>query len=111
MPLVNTYYHNPGHEPGLVVAIIPLKKYIAEILSGERELLVDDVSVRLIKSLGQGMMADVELDIIAATSPNRVEQQDQICAAVREHVLEQLPDISDAKVWLSLSELGYSFDG
>ena len=111
MPPVNVYYRNAAHEQALIDATDPLRDCVARLLStSERSLVRDEVSVRILKSLGQGMLADIEMDIAAASNPSRIQKQDEICGSVRDFIVSQVPDLADAKVWLSLHELGYSFD-
>lgn len=111
MPPVNLYYRNPEHASSLVSCVEPLREHVASQLSStERMLNSNEVSVRMINALGSGMLADVEIDILAASNPTRVEQQDVICSNVRDFVMSQIPGLKDARVWLVLSELGYSFD-
>jgi hypothetical protein len=111
MPPVNLYYRRDEYAPLLEDTADQLRDCVAEQLSTEKLTLTrNEVSVRTIRSLGKGMLADVEMDILAAPHPGRVERQDEICAAVRDFMLSQIPGLHDTKVWLSLQELGYSFD-
>lgn len=110
MPPVNLYYRNPEQEQDLIEATEPLRDHVADELSSpERTLVRDQVSVRIIQSSGRGMLADVEMDILAAPNVDRTERQDEICDSVRAFIINQIPGLQDAKVWLSLQELGYSF--
>lgn len=109
MPTVNTFFRNEAHLPQLEAMAPPLKEFVAEQLTcGDRALRSDEVSVRLLHSLGKGMLADIELDISAAPYPERVERQDEICRNVRDFVMANHKGLQDAQVWLSLNELGHS---
>jgi hypothetical protein len=111
MPTVNVFYHNEEHEPQLVAATNPLKEFVAEQLTcGDISLAPDEVSVRILRSIGNGMLADVEMDMTAAAYSERVEKQDEICLNVRTFAMGQMPDVSDMKVWLNLHELGHSLE-
>ena len=111
MPTVNLYYRRQEHEPQIADAIDPLKIYLAERLTcGEIALSPEEVSIRGIRvALGNGMIADVEMDITAASFKDRVEEQDQICLDTQAVAKEHIPDADDIKVWLNLHELGHSF--
>lgn len=91
MPPVNSYFRDPAHRAELVAGIKPLKEHVAKELSAERALSPNEVSVRIIEAIGDGMLADVELDIVAEVSPSKVAREDAICASVREYVLDQHP--------------------
>jgi hypothetical protein len=110
MPPVNAYYRNNAHERDLAaIADGPLQTCIAEQLTcKDRGLQPNEISVRLIRALGGGMLAPIELDIFAAPYEERVERQDEICLEVRRFVLANVTGLYDANVWLSLSELGHS---
>jgi hypothetical protein len=111
MPTINLFYQNQEHEPQLEAMTDPLKEYVAEQLTCEDITLgSDEVSVRLLRSLGKGMLADVEMDITAAPYAERVEKQDEICLNVRKFTMDQIPDVADVKVWLNLHELGHSWE-
>ncbi len=110
MPTINTYFRNEALQNDLIaLADGPLQSYVAEQLTCEEiKLAPGNVTVRLMRSIGKGMLAPVEMDIVAAPYPERVERQDEICLNVRQFVLDYVHDLYDAKVWLPLSELGHS---
>jgi hypothetical protein len=111
MPTVNTYFEDEGLVPKLDSITPELKVVVADQLTcGDRVLQPKEVTVRKILSLGKGLMADVELDIVAAPYKERVERQDDICRFIRTFVLENLDGIDDVQVWLPLSELGHSIE-
>ena len=112
MPTVNMFYGKESHGSLIVEAINPLKEFIAKELScSDITLGPDEVSIRVLRSLGHGMLGDVEMDMTAAPFKERIDRQDEICLNVRSFALEQLPDISEVKVWLNLHELGHSWEG
>lgn len=111
MPPVNIYYQNRNHEPEIIAAIDLLRDFVAAELSTEqRRLRRGEVSARAIHCLGSGMLADIEIDITAATHPDRVARQDDICSNVQAFMRGLTPSADGVKVWLALPELGYSFD-
>ncbi len=112
MPTVNLYYRNREHEPQISDAIDPLKCFIAEKLTcGAIALSPEEVSIRGIHvALGKGMIADVEMDITAASFQDRVDKQDEICLDVQAFSKAHITDADDVKVWLNLHELGHSFE-
>jgi hypothetical protein len=110
MPTVNIYYENEQSLLPLQKSVNQLKKFVASKLSGsDIELGVDEISVRLVKVTGDGMLAPVEVEIKAANFKDRVEKQDQICLDIQKFLAELL-GIEDVKVWLILSELGHSWE-
>lgn len=111
MPTVNLYYRNREHEPQITEAMSPLKSYIAEQLTcGDISLTPEEVSIRALQSLGEGMIADIEIDMTAAPFAERVARQDEICLDVQAFAKEQMPAADEVKVWLNLHELGHSFE-
>lgn len=112
MPTVNLYYRSKDNETEIAASVKPLKTYIAKKLTcGEIDLSPDEVSIRLLHvELGDGMMADVELDITAANFSERVDSQDSICLDVQAYIKQQIPSVSKVNVWLNLHELGHSFE-
>ena len=96
----------------MLIEITPrLKEYVAEQLScGDRKLTSGEVSVRIIRVEGKGMIADVELEITAHAYEERIEKQDEICRNIRSYVLKEIPSFEDVQVWLKLSELGHSWE-
>ncbi len=111
MPTVNLFYRNHDHEPQITQAMSPLKIYIAEQLTcTDISLTPEEVSIRALHSLGNGMIADIEMDMTAAPFAERVEQQDEICLNVQAFAKEKIPAADEVKVWLNLHELGHSFE-
>lgn len=55
------------------------------------------------------MIGDTEIEISAASFPERVENQDEICVAVASFVKSKAPYLGEVQVWLKLSELGHSW--
>lgn len=112
MPTVNLYYRNKSIESGIADIIKPLKSYIAKKLTcGEISLSPEEVSIRVMHvALGGGMMADIELDVTAASFRERVDGQDQICLDVQAYIKQQITSVAEVNVWLNLHELGHSFE-
>jgi hypothetical protein len=109
MPTINIFYDNGGFESKLYDVTAQLKKFVAkELTCGDTKLGSDEVSIRLLKSRGNGMLAPVELEVTAASFKERVEKQDEICLNIQKFLLDEL-NLSDIKVWLILSELGHSW--
>jgi hypothetical protein len=112
MPTVNLYYIKKEHEPQITDAIKPMKVYIAQKLTcGDISLTPEEVSIRVVYiALSKGMIADIEMDITAASFQERVDKQDEICLDVQAFTKTRVPDADDVKVWLNLHELGHSFE-
>lgn len=109
MPTVNIFYNNDQDEQRLDGISSELKSQVANLLTcGDINLSSDEVSVRLIKNRGDGMLAPIELEITAAAFKERVEQQDEICLKIQKILKDKL-NAPDIKVWLVLSELGHSW--
>ena len=108
MPTVNIYYQKEQAQLNALTS--SLKTYIAEQLTcGDIQLSPGEVSVRLIKTKGAGLIADVEVEITAHSFGERVDKQDEICLAVRRFILDNTTSFEDARVWLLLCELGHSW--
>ncbi len=107
MPTINAFYKNEVIVSRLQELTKELKQYVAKQLTcGDIKLGPDEVSIRLIKIEGDGMLAPVELEITAAAFKERVEKQDEICLNIQKFLKNK--DV-DTKVWLILSELGHSW--
>ena len=110
MPTVNIFYQNIDFEDQINEACDELKLFIADNLSGKDiSLDANEVSIRLIRVNGNGMLADVELEITAHAFAARIEQQDEICLATRAFVKTKL-DANEVRVWLLLPQLGHSWE-
>lgn len=108
MPTVNIYQNTKEFEQKLRLATPGLKRKLADLLSGESiKLNTEEISVRIIDTIGQGMLAKVELEIHAAAFKERVDKQDEVCLSVQKYLIDALG--TDVKVWLILSELGHSW--
>lgn len=109
MPTLNLYFNQEEQLPQLEALTPPLKQFVADQLTcKDITLAPNEVSVRLLRALGKGMLATIEMDIFAAAFPERIEKQDEICLNVRQFVLDHVGGLEDARVWLALSELGHS---
>lgn len=109
MPTVNIFQNNKEFEEKLKQLAPELKSLAAKELSGpQKQLGVDEISVRLINTAGDGMLAPIEVEINAASFKERVEKQDEICLTVQKFIKDALQ--TDVNVWLILSELGHSWE-
>ncbi|MEX1995162.1 MAG: hypothetical protein WD887_00080 [Candidatus Saccharimonadales bacterium] len=107
MPTINIFYSDNDDGPKLDELTSELKKYVAQKLTcGDIQLNEDEVSVRLLKARGNGMIASVELEVTAAAFAERVEKQDEICLNIQKFLKDRLK--TDIYVWLILAELGHS---
>jgi hypothetical protein len=112
MPIVNTYYSSEKQKQLCLKFLDELKSYVADLLTyGDIGLKSNEISIRLIETSREGMIADgVELEIFAHAFEDRVKRQDNICLQVREYMMKIAPELGDVRVWLVLSELGHSWD-
>jgi len=110
MPTVKVYYKEREDAMKLLPMIPKLKEHVAKALSCEDiQLKVDEISVRLIKTDGNGMLGRVEVEITAHAFAKRVKEQDEICRNVAKFIREQDPSTGEVKAWLILCELGHSW--
>jgi hypothetical protein len=110
MPTVNAYFHDDINGQRLGTFIPQLREAVAQKLSGsDRTHTSQDVSVRMIKVFGDGVIAPLELEILAQRYEERTTKADAICRELRHFLLDHLP-IGDARVWLTLTELGHSWE-
>lgn len=109
MPTINIYQSSKEFESKLKMAIPELKELVSKELSGiSIHLEVNEISIRIIEILGDGMLSKVEVEINAAAFDDRVKKQDEICLNVQKYLVDVLN--TDVKVWLILSELGHSWE-
>ena len=85
-----------------------MKPSLKKLSGSERVLSSQEVSLRMIKVYGDGVIAPLELEILAHRFEERVAKADAICREIRHLLLDLLP-IGDARVWLNLTELGHSW--
>lgn len=110
MPTINTYYTDDKFEQELKESINDLKQFAAkELTCGDISLQPDEISIRLIKTTGSGMLAEVELEVTAHAFGGRIKRQDEICLTFRDFLKEKL-SASEVRVWLLLPELGHSWE-
>ena len=110
MPIVNTYYSTDKHKVMVLSHIDDLKDLVAKQLTcNDIQLKTDEITIRLLKTSDEGMIADIELEIFAHAFKERVEKQDDICRTIRTHMMNNVPELKDVRVWLVLSELGHSW--
>jgi|SRR5579883_142568 len=108
MPIVNVYADRPRLyqiEPN----VISLKQHIAcQLTTPELALDENHVSIRLMQAAG-AMIGEIELEILAYCFEERVRRQDEICTSIRTFVEEKVGK-ANVRVWLILSEMGYSYN-
>lgn len=111
MPVLNLFINDEKYVEQLEKTTPALKQFVADQLTcKDISLGPGEVTVRLLRSAGSGMLAKVELDIYAAPYQERIDKQDEICLNVRQFVLDHVEGLEDAKAWLILSELGHSWN-
>ncbi len=110
MPTANIYHskHCPADK---IVPLIPelRVKLAQQLTSVKRQLVPEEISIRIISVDGGTMIAPFEMEIKAQNYPDRLNRCDEICLHLREFILEHASFLSDASVWLQLTELGHSF--
>lgn len=110
MPTVDIFYQDETHKRQLNELVDEVKSYIAsELTCGEIALSPSEVSVRLIRSEGTGMIAKLEVQITAHAFDERVNKQDEICVHIRKFLMDRVPE-TDIRVWLLLAQLGHSWE-
>ena len=110
MPTVNVFSNDNEKLQEFEKVIDELKVLVAEQLSNDHiHLDTNEVSVRLIKTIGLGMLASIELEITAHAFKERIQKQDEICLNVRQF-LKQRIEVDEIRVWLLLPELGHSWE-
>ena len=111
MPIVNTYFSSDKQKDMVLSHIDDLKALIAKQLTcNDTELKTNEITIRLLHTPSEGMIAEMELEIFAHAFSERVEKQDDICLAIRSHIMKNVPELKDVRVWLVLSELGHSWE-
>ena len=111
MPIVNSYFSNDKQKDLVLSHINDLKELIAKQLSfSDIQLKTNEITIRLLHTPPEGMIAEMELEIFAHAFSERVEKQDDICLAIRSHIMGNVPELKDVRVWLILSELGHSWE-
>ncbi|PZM84494.1 MAG: hypothetical protein DKT66_07630 [Candidatus Melainabacteria bacterium] len=110
MPTANIY-HSKHCPTDKITPLIPQLrvKLAQQLTSTERKLVPEEISVRIISVDGGTMISPFEMEIKAQNYPDRFERCDEICLHMREFILENAAFLSDASVWLQLTELGHSF--
>ncbi|PWU01560.1 MAG: hypothetical protein C5B53_02700 [Candidatus Melainabacteria bacterium] len=111
MPTANIYTAN-GTSKELLTGILPeLGEFLARQLScGQRTLLSNEISIRVISITGSNMIAPIEIEITAHAYQERIQQADKICLSVRNFVKQKTSAREDVRVWLTLAELGHSWE-
>jgi uncharacterized OsmC-like protein len=110
MPTVNIFSANDTKLSQVDNLHNELKAFLAQELSGENiQLAPTEISIRLIKDSGHGMLAALEVEVTANAFDERVKKQDEICIHIKQF-LEQRITATEIRVWLSLSQLGHSWE-
>jgi hypothetical protein len=111
MPSVNIFCQDQAVIDRLHSKVAALRRFVATTLScGERELQPEEVSIRIMKVSAGAMISPLEIELLAFSYPSRVKKQDVICRDVVSFLKEILPDLPKSHVWLSLTELGHSWE-
>lgn len=110
MPTINIYFKDEEQKLKLEEATTNLKEFAAkELTCGEIALKANEISVRLIRVEGNGMLGQVEAEVTAFAFEERVKKQDEFCLDLMRFI-EEKTGISNVKTWLILSELGHSWE-
>ncbi len=89
---------------------LDLKVFVAkELTCVNIDLDPDEVSVRLIKVDGEGMIGDLEVEVNAYAFKERVKKKDEFCVNLTNY-LTRTTGMRNVKTWLILSELGHSME-
>lgn len=108
MPLITIHTSLEEQNNKLSLILDELRSCIAKQLScSARELNVNEISIRLIKSNLSKAIADIEIVIIAHSYQERVKNQDDMCLTIKKFVEDSCAPFT-VFVWLQLSELGHS---
>ena len=111
MPTINAYYEDEQIFEKIERITPDIKRYVADQLTcNDIQLQPNEVSLRLLQSRGNGMLAPLEMEVHAASFKERIEKQDEICLNIQKFLIEKVDNLSDVKVWLILSELGHSWE-
>ena len=106
---MNIYVKDIENVPRLQNITDGVKNLVAQKLSSSsKELSADEVTLRMMNTIGFGMIADIEVEIIAHALDERINKQDSICLDIRKYMLENI-QVDDIRVWLLLTELGHSW--
>ena len=55
------------------------------------------------------MIAPLEVEVTAHAYAERSARSEEICLKIRDFIMQLLPELSDARVWLLLVDLGHSW--
>jgi hypothetical protein len=110
MPTANIYTSGATSRGHLAARASELRAFIAKQLScGERQLQPDEISIRIHENCGSAMIAPLEIEVTAHAYAERSTLSDEICLKIREFVMQLVPQLTDARVWLLLVDLGHSW--
>jgi len=108
MPSVNIYTIEKN-TLALESILSELKEFVAKKLSCQDRILKGhEISIRIIVPAAQSSIAETEIIIAAHSYPERVQNQDNICLAIKHFLVSHFPSLKSVYVWLQLSELGHS---
>jgi hypothetical protein len=111
MPTVNIFDSKTTDEISWRDFVPELRHFIANELScNQRSLGDDEISIRLISTNNLAMIAPIEVEINAHAYEARVSRSDEICLSIRAFIKERLSSDSDVRVWLTLADLGHSWE-
>jgi hypothetical protein len=110
MPTVNIYL-SPNCPREKIVPLLPLfrERIAQQLTSVQRKIVPVEVTIRVMTVDAGAMISQFEMEIKAQQYADRVKRCDEICLHLREFVLEHAGFLTDASVWLELTELGHSF--
>lgn len=112
MPTANIYHDTTIQQKNILLQnFLPdLRSFLAaQLTCGQRKLVANEISIRLISAQAEAMIAPIEIEITAHNYAERADRSDEICLAVRDFVKKQIPVELDLRVWLVLAELGHSW--
>lgn len=111
MPTVSIYTTSSDSTEQLKSTLPKLRDYIALKLScSNRTLAPNEISIRVMSTTLEEMIAPIEIEITAHHYRESVESADRTCLSIRDFIKEQIPSIPDVRVWLVLAELGHSWE-
>ncbi len=108
MPIINVFSSDKTKLTELQNSVPKIKQFLADKLTcKDIALSPQEISIRFIDVLENGMLGTVEIDITAHSFQERIERQDEICREVKKFIEDQWPTTGNVRVWLKLVELGH----
>jgi len=109
MPTVNIFFTSDEQAEQCGQISAELKSYLAKELScKDINLTPQEISIRLIKAVDNGMIAPVEVEVAVHAFDERVGKQDEIANNIRRFLLSKVT-LKDLRVWVLLVQLGHSW--